>query len=100
MTEFIRTQAYVDWITGLRDVQGRARILARTAKFEITGHPGDTKPIGGGAYEMRFDFGPGYRVYFIILKKTVILLGGNKSTQTADIRKALEYAEYWKGQKL
>lgn len=45
---------------------------------------------------MRFHFGPGYRVYYLILKKTVILLGGNKSTQAADIRKAKQYADYWK----
>ena len=49
---------------------------------------------------MRFDFGPGYRVYYVALKKTVILMGGDKSTQVADIRKAKEYAEFWRGQKL
>jgi putative addiction module killer protein len=100
LADFIGTQAYASWINALNDVQGRARILARVRKFEITGHAGDTKPVGGGVREMRLDFGPGYRVYFIALGKTVILLGGDKSTQAADIRKALEYADYWKGQNL
>ncbi len=46
--------------------------------------------------EMRFDLGPGYRVYYIVLKDTVILLGGDKSNQTADIAKAKKFAAYWK----
>lgn len=100
MTDFIRTQAYVDWINALKDVQGRAHILARVRNFEATGYPGDTKHVGSGVREIRLDIGPGYRVYYIALGRTVILLGGDKSTQVADIRRALEYARYWKGQKL
>jgi putative addiction module killer protein len=46
--------------------------------------------------EMRFDLGPGYRVYYIVLKDTFILLGGDKSNQTADIAKAKKFAAYWK----
>jgi len=100
MADFIRTQAYVNWIDGLKDIKGRGRIGATIRTFEITGQPGDAKSIGEGLYEMRFDFGPGYRVYYVVLKKTVILMGGDKSTQVADIRKAKEYAEFWRGQKL
>jgi putative addiction module killer protein len=48
--------------------------------------------------EMRFAFGPGYRVYYAVLKQTVILLGGDKSTQAKDIKTAREFAKYWKGQ--
>jgi putative addiction module killer protein len=50
--------------------------------------------------EMRFDFGPGYRIYYIVFNRTVILLGGTKSTQVRDIKSAKEFARYWKGQKL
>lgn len=50
--------------------------------------------------EMRFAFGPGYRVYYVVLARTILLLGGDKSSQRRDIRKAKDYAEYWKGQRL
>lgn len=88
----------MDWPDGLKDMQGQARILTRIDRFELSGHPGDSKPVGEGVREMRFDFGPGYRVYYIVLKRTVILLGGSKSTQVSDIRTAKEFARYWKGQ--
>jgi putative addiction module killer protein len=64
MADFIRTQAYANWFDGLKDIKGRGRIGAKVRTFEITGHVGDTKSIGEGLYEMRFDFGPGYRVYY------------------------------------
>lgn len=90
----------MDWFEGLKDRKGRADIWARLDKLEETGHPGDVRPVGDGVSEMRIHFGPGYRVYYIVLKETVILLGGDKSTQVADIRKAKQFAAYWKGQKL
>jgi putative addiction module killer protein len=99
VVDFIRTQAYEDWLTGL-DHKARARIVARVSAFEATGHAGDAKSVGGGVMEMRLAFGPGYRVYYTVLARTVMLLGGDKSTQTRDIRKAKEYAEFWKGQRL
>jgi putative addiction module killer protein len=63
------------------------------------GNPGDVKPVGSGVSEMRIDYGPGYRVYFmqrgpIII---VILCGGDKRTQVADIRQAVEIAGNWSG---
>jgi|GEM_PF-1753826 len=58
VADFIKTQAYADWINSLWDLQSRNRILTRIDKFELSGHPGDTKPIGEGVREMRFDFGP------------------------------------------
>lgn len=100
MADFIRTQAYADWINGLKDLKGQARILTKVRIFEVAGHPGDAKPIGDGVMEMRFDFGPGYRVYYIVLRRTVILLGGDKGSQVKDIKTAKEFASYWKGQKL
>lgn len=83
-------------MSNLKDRKASARIVARLIKFESTGHAGDTKPVSNGVMEMRFDLGPGYRVYYIVLKDTVILLGGDKSTQTADIAKAKKFAIYWK----
>ncbi|MGE0241624.1 MAG: type II toxin-antitoxin system RelE/ParE family toxin [Parvibaculaceae bacterium] len=100
MTEFIRTQAFDDWLARLKGQQARTRIAARIFRFEETGHPGDTKAVGEGVREMRFDFGPGYRVYYIVLRRTVILLGGSKSTQVSDIETAKQFADYWKGQEL
>lgn len=97
MADFIRTQAYDDWLKSL-DTPTQVRIVARVGKFETSGHAGDTKPVGDGVREMRLAFGPGYRVYYIELNKTIILLGGDKSTQTTDIRKAKQFAAYWKGQ--
>lgn len=99
MVDFIRTQAYDDWLKSL-DMQAQVRIIARVTKFEATGHPGDAKSVGGGVSELRFAFGPGYRLYYIVLKQVVILLGGDKSTQAKDIKTAMEFANYWKGQKL
>lgn len=100
MTDFIRTQAFDSWLENLKDRQARIRIAARIFRFEETGHPGDAKAVGDGVHEIRFDFGPGYRVYYIVLKRTVILLGGNKSTQVSDIKTAKQFANYWKDQKL
>jgi putative addiction module killer protein len=97
MAEFIKTNAYSAWINGLKDLRSQARILAKVDRFELSGHPGDVKPVGEGVMEMRMDFGPGYRVYYVVLKHTVILLGGDKSTQVADIKTAKEFATYWKG---
>lgn len=96
MARHVNTEAFDNWLSNLKDRKASARIVARLIKFETTGHAGDTKPVGNGVMEMRFDLGPGYRVYFIVLKDTVILLGGDKSTQTADIAKAKKFATYWK----
>jgi len=56
-----KTDAYVRWLDGLRDLRGRARVLARVERL-LTGNPGDVKPVGEGVSEMRIDYGPGYRV--------------------------------------
>lgn len=84
------------WLSKLRDAQGRAVIKARINRLRV-GNFGDCKPIGGGMSELRIDFGPGYRVYFGQAGKAVIVLlcGGDKGSQPADIRKAKAYwAEY------
>jgi putative addiction module killer protein len=73
----------------LRDRQGRAKILARIDRLE-EGNPGNTRSVGAGVVEMKIDFGPGYRVYFVQRGEVVIVLlcGGDKSTQDTDIRRA------------
>jgi putative addiction module killer protein len=81
VAEFIRTSDFQEWIDGLKDKKGRTAILGRLERFEATGNAGDTKPVGGGVSEMRIHSGPGYRIYYAVFGQTVILLGGDKSTQ-------------------
>ena len=94
MIQIRKTDAYAAWIDGLRDLMGRARILARIERL-AAGNPGDVKPVGEGVSELRIDCGPGYRVYFIQRGKVVIVLlaGGDKSTQDKDIRNAKALAK-------
>lgn len=96
VAQFIKTSAFVEWINKLKDEKGRTLIIARLERFEATGHPGDSKSIGGGISEMRIQSGPGYRVYYAIFAQTVILLGGDKSSQARDIKTAKRYAQIWK----
>lgn len=88
--EIRKTDTYARWLDGLRDIQARARVLARVERL-AAGNPGDAKPVGEGVSELRIDYGPGYRVYFTMRGRTVIILlaGGDKRTQAADIRTAL-----------
>ena len=84
-----RTKEFATWLRNLRDRQGRAKILARIDRLE-DGNPGNTRAVGAGVVEMKIDFGPGYRVYFVQRGEVVIVLlcGGDKSTQDTDIRRA------------
>lgn len=77
------------WLEGLRDRQAVARVLTRIDRLE-RGLFGDCKPCGGGVWELRVDWGPGYRVYYARAGATIVLLlcGGDKTTQRADILKA------------
>ena len=77
-----------DWFANLPD-QIQARIETRLDRLSL-GNFGDCSSIGGGVYELRFFFGPGYRVYFGLLNQTLVLLlcGGNKNSQRKDIRLA------------
>lgn len=81
------------WFEGLRDRQTRARINARIRRLSL-GNPGDLKPVGQGVSELRIDYGPGYRVYFVQQGQTVVILlaGGEKHTQEQDIKTALDLA--------
>ncbi|MDH7798455.1 MULTISPECIES: type II toxin-antitoxin system RelE/ParE family toxin [unclassified Beijerinckia] len=94
MIEVRQTAAFADWFAGLRDLNARARILIRIKRLEI-GNPGDVKPVGEGISEMRLDYGPGYRVYFVRHGNTVVVLlcGGDKRTQARDIAAAKAMAK-------
>ena len=95
MFQLRKTQIFAEWIDGLRDTQGRARILSRVERL-AAGLLGDVKPIGEGVSELRIDCGPGYRVYFKKQGREIIILlaGGDKSTQSRDIKTALKLARY------
>lgn len=91
MPEVRQTEVFARWLGSLRDRQARARI--QIDRLEI-GNPGDVKPVGGGVSEMRIDYGPGYRVYFVERGATLVILlaGGDKRTQSRDIATAQELA--------
>ncbi len=93
MIEIRKTQIFSQWIDALRDLRARARIQARIERLAM-GNAGDVKPVGGGVSELRIDYGPGYRVYFRKRGQTliVLLVGGDKSSQTRDIKTALRLA--------
>jgi putative addiction module killer protein len=94
MVEVRESDVFKAWFAGLRDVEARARIRLRLRRLSA-GNPGDVKPVGNGVSEMRIDYGPGYRVYFVGRGKTVVILlcGGDKRTQTRDIASAIEMAQ-------
>jgi putative addiction module killer protein len=91
--EVRQTEAYAEWFARLRDRQARARVDARIRRLSL-GNPGDVKPVGEGISELRIDYGPGYRVYFVQRGKTLIVLlaGGDKRTQHRDINTAIALA--------
>ena len=93
MFEIRKTKTFAKWLDGLRDMRARARAQVRIERLG-TGNAGDAKSVGEGVSEMRIDYGPGYRVYFTKRGSEVIVLlaGGDKRTQDADIRTALRLA--------
>ena len=86
-----KTDEYRDWIDGLKDHAGRARVLMRVDRL-IHGNPGVHRDLTEGVSELKVDAGPGYRVYYSQRGDRLLLLiaGSNKSTQAKDITKALE----------
>ena len=94
MFQIRKTDVYARWLDGLNDLTGRARILVRIERL-AAGHPGDVKPVGDGVCELRMHFGPGYRVYFIQNGREIVILlaGGDKSSQSVDIKTALKLAK-------
>ena len=94
MIEIRKTEIFAKWIDGLRDVRARARILVRIERL-AEGNPGDVRPVGEGISEMRIDYGPGYRVYYKKQgnKLVILLAGGDKRSQSRDIKNALNLAK-------
>ncbi len=92
--EIRQTEVYSKWFNSLRDRQARARINARIRRLSL-GNPGDVKPVGEGVSELRIDYGPGCRVYFVQRRQTLVILltGGDKHTQDQDIKTAPELAQ-------
>ena len=87
------TEVFDDWFEGLRDLPGKRRVQVRIDRAE-DGNFGDCEPVGEGVSEMRIHYGPGYRVYFVQrgLEIVILLAGGDKSTQSKDIKIAREMA--------
>jgi len=90
MTTIFTTAVFDSWFSRLRDKRASQRIQARIDRAE-SGNLGDCVQVGEGVSEMRVHYGPGYRVYFVQHRAEIIVLlaGGNKSTQTEDIKAAL-----------
>jgi putative addiction module killer protein len=91
--EVRQTEVFASWLAELRDVRARARIAERVRRLAL-GNPGDVRPVGNGVSELRIDYGPGYRAYYIQRGNTLIVLlcGGDKRTQQRDIDMAKELA--------
>ncbi len=89
MFDLQRTDDFTAWLATITDTASRAAILSRLDRFK-SGNPGDVKPVGGGATEMRINHGPGFRIYYTRIGSTVFLLlaGGDKRTQSTDIKRA------------
>jgi len=93
MIEIRKTEAFVKWLDSLDDIRARARVLVRIERL-ASGNPGDVEPVGEGVSELRINYGPGYRVYYKQSGESLVILlaGGDKRTQTRDIKTALRLA--------
>ena len=91
--EVRQTEAFAAWFRSMRDTRARARVRVRIDRLSL-GNPGDVKPIGEGVSELRIDHGPGYRVYYTMRGRTLVVLlaGGDKTTQRRDIDLAIHMA--------
>lgn len=94
MIEIRKTEYFANWLDNLRDIQAKARVLVRIERL-ASGNTGDVKSVGEGVSEMRISYGPGYRVYFIQRGSELIVLlaGGDKSSQSRDIKTAIRLAQ-------
>lgn len=89
MIEIRQTSTFAKWLKSLSDENAKARITIRIRRLSL-GNPGDVKPVGNGVSEMRVDYGPGYRVYFVQKGDAIVILliGGDKRSQKKDIEAA------------
>jgi putative addiction module killer protein len=99
--KFYRTpngrQPFTEWFESIRDMKTQTRIRRQLTRLEV-GNFGDCQSVGGGVFELRIHFGPGYRIYFGKISNTVLLLlcGGDKSSQPRDIERAKAYWQDYK----
>ncbi len=93
MIEVRQTAVFIAWFARLRDREARPRIMARIRRLSL-GNPGDVKAVGEGVSEIRVDYGPGYRVYFVGRGASIVVLlcGGDKRSQNRDIARAINLA--------
>ena len=93
MLEILQTDEFIKWMKRLRNADAKARINVRIRRISLTGNFGDTKPVGDGVYELRIDYGPGYRVYYSQHRSEVVLLliGGGQAPQQKELHKAQKH---------
>jgi putative addiction module killer protein len=96
MVDVVRSDVFDSWLCRLRDPRAKARVLALVRRLSL-GNSGDTRALGRGLLEMRIDYGPGYRIYYMHSGESLVLLlcGGDKRTQRADIILARRIAADW-----
>lgn len=87
---------FIEWLASLKDKQARHRIQNRLDRLSL-GNRGDHRSLGDGVFELKIDYGPGYRMYFgeYTLQIVVLLLGGDKKNQDEDIKKAKKYWRHY-----
>lgn len=95
MIEIRETEVFSTWLASLRDVRAQVRVQARILRLRH-GNPGDVRPVGEGVSELRIDYGPGYRVYYVKRGALLVILlaGGAKPTQDKDIKTAWNLARF------
>ena len=93
MLEVRETEEFSDWLSALREARAKAKILVRIDRL-ANGNSGDVAPVGEGVSELRIDYGPGYRIYYVRrgTRHILLLAGGDKSKQDRDIAKAKRLA--------
>jgi putative addiction module killer protein len=94
MAEVRQAAEFSGWLNRLRDANAVARIVGRIRRIEMR-NPGDSRSVGRGILEMRIDYGPGYRIYYVHRGAQIVILlcGGDKRTQQQDIKRAQKIAE-------
>lgn len=97
MVEIVKSATFDRWLRRLKDRRGGTRILVRIDRL-AGGNRGDARPVGGGVTELRIDYGPGCRVYYLQDGPRVVLRlgGGEKSVQRCDIKEAHRIVEEWR----
>lgn len=94
MYSIIETEAFSDWLSGLKDTITRMRLIKRLQRAAL-GNLGDVKPVGEGVFEMREFFGPGWRMYYVQRGDVLLIMlgGGDKSNQQRDIERAIQLSK-------